>query len=68
MQSISLPLASEHHREFNEDVVEVNRGLASAYAAADALDEQRKEDDAWRELEVQPWQDRWLIPPHTERF
>lgn len=30
-----LPLASEHHREFNEDVVEVNRGLAIAYAAAD---------------------------------
>ncbi len=64
-----LPLASEHHREFNEDVVEVNRGLASAYAAADALDEQRKEDDAMaRELEVKPWQDRWLISPHTERF
>ena len=64
-----LPLASEHHREFNEDVVEVNRGLASAYAAADAVDEQRKEDDAMvRELEVQPWQDRWLIPAHTERF
>ncbi len=64
-----LPLASEHHREFNEDVVEVNRGLASAYAAADAVDEQRKEDDAMvRELEVQPWQDRWLISAHTERF
>lgn len=26
-----LPLVGEHHREFNEDVVEVNRGLAVAY-------------------------------------
>jgi SulP family sulfate permease len=64
-----LPLASEHHREFNEDVVEVNRGLAIAYAAADAETELRQEDEAQaHELEVQPWQDRWLIPPHTERF
>jgi sulfate permease, SulP family len=31
-----LPLATEHHREFNEDVVEVNRGLAVAYRRHDA--------------------------------
>jgi SulP family sulfate permease len=30
-----LPLASEQHHEFNEDVVEVNRGLAVAYQRAD---------------------------------
>jgi len=29
----SLPLASEKHMEFNEDVVDVNRGLAAAYRA-----------------------------------
>jgi hypothetical protein len=27
----ALPLAGEQHHEFNEDVVEVNRGLAVAY-------------------------------------
>lgn len=32
---LALPLATEHHHEFNEDVVEVNRGLAVAYQAMD---------------------------------
>ena len=31
-----LPLASEAHHEFNEDVVEVNRGLATAYLRANS--------------------------------
>ena len=29
----TLPLVSEQQMEFNEDVVEVNRGLAAAYRA-----------------------------------
>jgi MFS superfamily sulfate permease-like transporter/carbonic anhydrase/acetyltransferase-like protein (isoleucine patch superfamily) len=32
----ALPAASDAHLEFNEDVVEVNRGLASAYRTATA--------------------------------
>lgn len=64
-----LPLVSAAHREFNEDVVEVNRGLAIAYAAADAESEQRKEDAAMvHELEVTPWQERWLVTAPAERF
>lgn len=31
----ALPLVSDAHKEFNEDVVEVNRGLAVAYHARD---------------------------------
>jgi SulP family sulfate permease len=30
-KAAALPLATETHHEFNEDVVDVNRGLASAY-------------------------------------
>ncbi len=64
-----LPLVTQHHREFNEDVVEVNRGLAVAYAAADAESEQRREDAALvHELEVSPWQERWLVTAPAERF
>lgn len=65
-----LPLASEHHREFNEDVVEVNRGLAVAYSSIDAqLTSEAAEDVArMRELEIHPWEPNWLTPLHKERF
>jgi sulfate permease, SulP family len=33
-----LPAATEQHHEFNEDVVEVNRGLAVAYHRSDRVD------------------------------
>jgi len=64
-----LPEASERHRNFNEDVVEVNRGLAIAYAAHDAVEESRQEDEEMvRDLAAHPWQDRWSIPTYRERF
>lgn len=64
-----LPLASEHHREFNEDVVEVNRGLAVAYAAADDESEARNPVAEIRpEPNANPWQERWLVPANVEKF
>ncbi len=65
-----LPPVGEHHREFNEDVVEVNRGLAVAYAAADGQKEKQEREDleAVRSLEARPWEDRWLPSTYKERF
>jgi sulfate permease, SulP family len=51
---LALPLASEKHHEFNEDVVEVNRGLAAAYHLADG-----------RPLRSSPQLDRKLPPSET---
>jgi SulP family sulfate permease len=54
----ALPLATDAHRHFNEDVVDVNRGLAAAYRRlvvaghppprlASGLDEPATWDERW---------------------
>jgi len=66
----ALPLVSEMHKEFNEDVVEVNRGLAVAYHTRDrelSLAEVRaRVDEDVREAPV--WDVRWSNPVPKERF
>lgn len=64
----SLPLVSEAHKEFNEDVVEVNRGLAVAYHARER--ERGAPDRAAVELEPRPkaWDLRWAPELPKERF
>ena len=42
----ALPRAEHIHQEFNEDVVEVNRGLAKAYRSADRGSEAIDEESA----------------------
>ncbi len=64
-----LPLVTEHHREFNEDVVEVNRGLAVAYAAAElGASPPVIGSGPAPEQEVNLWQERWSAPANLERF
>ncbi len=67
----SLPLVSEAHKEFNEDVVEVNRGLAVAYHARDrereARDIARQADDELQK-NVPAWEPRWSTQLPKERF
>ncbi len=65
----ALPHVSEAHREFNEDVVEVNRGLAVAYQARDRerLREQAaRADDGARRPPI--WDLRWAPDLPKERF
>lgn len=65
----ALPHASEAHKEFNEDVVEVNRGLAVAYHAHDKarhLDEREVSDE--RERRPRVWDARWAPELPKERF
>jgi SulP family sulfate permease len=66
----SLPLVSERHSEFNEDVVEVNRGLAVAYHAHDrehtaAVVRARIDEDR---IEIPAWDMRWAKSHSKERF
>ena len=66
----ALPHVSEGHREFNEDVVEVNRGLAVAYHARDrerTVVERRAHinEDL---TDVPVWDMRWSKSPSKERF
>ena len=68
----ALPLVSEVHKEFNEDVVEVNRGLAVAYhrhtrEGAHALTVARRSLDA-DAAEVPVWDVRWPVSASKERF
>lgn len=65
----ALPLVSDAHKEFNEDVVEVNRGLAVAYHAHDReRDEVEGErvDDGHRTPPA--WDLRWAPELPKERF
>ncbi|MBX3186836.1 MAG: hypothetical protein KF819_07470 [Labilithrix sp.] len=65
-----LPLVSEMQKEFNEDVVEVNRGLAVAYHARDrenaAAEARRFVDEDAREIPA--WDMRWAKSLPKERF
>ncbi len=69
----ALPLVSDRHKEFNEDVVEVNRGLAVAYhtrdrehvAARATIDDGHVEETRH---EIPAWDMRWSSPSPKERF
>lgn len=62
----ALPLATDAHRHFNEDVVDVNRGLAAAYrrlvVAGHPPPPLQSASD-----EPAPWDERWARPSH-DRF
>ena len=68
----ALPLVNEVHKEFNEDVVEVNRGLAVAYHRHTREGEQalaavrRSLDPDVAEAPV--WDVRWPVSSSKERF
>ncbi len=68
----ALPLVSEVQKEFNEDVVEVNRGLAVAYhrhareGELAALAVTRSLDADLVEAPV--WDVKWPVSSSKERF
>lgn len=68
----ALPLVSEAHKEFNEDVVEVNRGLAVAYHRHDREGEaavSRAHRNANPDLRDAPvWEISWSRPSSKETF
>lgn len=64
----ALPLAGEAQHEFNEDVVDVNRGLAVAYQTADqrlraALADVRLQLES---PTVRPWEPAWTRPAPSD--
>ncbi|MBX3224646.1 MAG: hypothetical protein KF795_29290 [Labilithrix sp.] len=65
----SLPLVSDAHKEFNEDVVEVNRGLAVAYHERERergqAERERADDGARRPA---AWEPRWATDLPKEKF
>jgi SulP family sulfate permease len=66
----ALPLVTEVHKEFNEDVVEVNRGLAGAYHARER---EHTNNAALRTIDqdsthVPSWDARWARTTTKERF
>jgi SulP family sulfate permease len=68
----ALPLVTEVHKEFNEDVVEVNRGLAVAYHRHErdgvhaALVARRRNDEDLVEAPI--WDVSWSRGSTKERF
>lgn len=65
-----LPMADAHHGEFNEDVVEVNRGLAAAYHKHDGTSAhaERVLEARSRALPAASWDERWIPQTDKERF
>lgn len=65
----ALPLVTEVHREFNEDVVEVNRGLAVAYHARDLASRGPTRADGQEPAgDVPTWEAGWAPLLPKERF
>ncbi len=65
----ALPLVTDVHREFNEDVVEVNRGLAVAYHARDLATNARHHVIAEAEPPAPAtWEAGWAPLLPKERF
>ena len=64
-----LPRVTHAHAEFNEDVVEVNRGLAAAYRRLLAAGQAAAPALAGGQLSSEPisWDERWARPKQ-ERF
>ncbi len=68
----ALPLVSDVHKEFGEDVVEVNRGLALAYhrharEGVDAVAQARRGLDM-DAVEAPSWDVKWSVSKYKERF
>lgn len=63
----ALPFVTDVHAEFNEDVVEVNRGLASAYHRA-AHREPQAAPVGDRSENIAPWDVRWSSSAPKDRF
>ncbi len=73
-----LPLATHTHHEFNEDVVEVNRGLAVAYQQSHARTQNGSAESSPSSNHLAPastpsghsvWDESWSEPANTkERF
>ena len=63
-----LPRATDAHMEFNEDVVDVNRGLAAAYHALDRGSARRapRLDDP--RAHPKSWDAAWDVPHDRDRF
>lgn len=57
-----LPEADEAQRHFNEDVVDVNRGLAAAYRAALARGRKGRVGAPSRDGDARPWEAGWRRP------
>ena len=67
----ALPPVTETHKHFNDDVVEVNRGLAVAYHAHDREVGTAAPRDVEDALDVRPppvWDIRWSRVSYKERF
>ena len=65
----ALPLAGEIHKHFNEDVVEVNRGLAQAYQLLEAsLRQPAAAEETEAREDVPAWDQRWRPVLDRERF
>jgi len=63
-----LTLVGEVHREFNEDVVEVNRGLVAAYRELEAEVDPGRPRAAEAERRGPEWDQRWQSRRDPNRF
>jgi SulP family sulfate permease len=66
----ALPLVNDGHKHFNDDVVEVNRGLAVAYHAHDRehATDHACGNGAERDAPPPVWDMRWNRCSYKERF
>jgi SulP family sulfate permease len=62
----ALPAATDAQHHFNEDVVDVNRGLAAAYRRL--VDAGHTPRHLAAGLEPAPWDERWARTTDTDRF
>jgi SulP family sulfate permease len=63
-----LPLVGDVHREFNEDVVEVNRGLVAAYRELEEGPVPERPRAAEPERRGPAWDQRWQPRRDPNRF
>jgi carbonic anhydrase/acetyltransferase-like protein (isoleucine patch superfamily)/uncharacterized membrane protein YoaK (UPF0700 family) len=66
--ALALPRAEATHEHFNDDVVEVNRGLAAAYSAHDRGGAPAKVPPAERSENPPVWDARWARGPRLNTF
>jgi sulfate permease, SulP family len=60
----ALPPATDAHRHFNEDVVDVNRGLAAAYRRL-LVAGHRVPSTGAKDVDPRPWAQAWTRPSNT---
>ena len=63
-----LPLVGDVHREFNEDVVEVNRGLVAAYRELEDGPAPERARATLADRRSPSWDPRWQSPRDPHRF